>query len=336
MSGCFVAISSATGATVSRPRGLYPGRVRPSRATPIRPIGAHTPVSGGLATASLRYAAAVRAEAIQLFVTNPRAWAAAAAHDDQTAALRDHVAATAFPVFVHAPYLINVGSPDQVLRDRSAALLSHCLRRAAEIGARGVVVHAGSAITADREAGLRRARETLLPLLDALPGEPGAGPDLLIEPMAGQGATLCAAIADIGPYLAALDWHPRAQLCLDTCHLFAAGHDLAAPAGVPAALAELAAVAPGRLRLLHANDAADACGSKKDRHRNIGHGLLRARPFWELLHHPATAGVPFVVETPGGEQGQARDVARLKRLRGSTRAPGGPERATELVEAKNL
>ncbi len=299
----------------------------PSRTAPIRPVGAHAPVSGGLATASLRYAAAVGAEAIQVFVTNPRAWAAGPADDEQTAALRDHVAATAFPVFLHAPYLINVGSPDQVLRDRSAALLSFCLRRGAEIGARGVVVHAGSAITTDREAGLRRAREALLPLLDALPAEQAAGPDLLIEPTAGQGATLCAAIAEIGPYLAALDWHPRAQLCLDTCHLFAAGHDLAAPGAVPAALAELATVAPGRLRLLHANDAGDGCGSKKDRHRNIGQGMLKTRPFWELLHHPATAGVPFVVETPGGEKGQARDVARLKRLRGSTRAPGGAERA---------
>lgn len=328
MTGHFLAISSAPGATARRQRGLYPGRVpSPSRTIPIRPIGAHTPVSGGLATASLRYAAAVRAEAIQIFVTNPRAWAAAPADDARTAALRDHIAATALPVFVHAPYLINVGSPDASLRDRSAALLLSSLRRSAELGARGVVVHAGSAITADREAGLRRVRETLLPLLDALPGEPDAGPDLLIEPMAGQGATLCSAIADIGPYLAALDWHPRARLCLDTCHLFAAGHDLTAPDGVPAALAELAAVAPGRLRLLHANDSGDGCGSRKDRHRNIGEGMLKARPFWELLHHPATASVPFVVETPGGEKGHARDVARLKRLRGSGRAPGGTERA---------
>jgi deoxyribonuclease-4 len=292
-----------------------------SRRTPSRPIGAHAPVAGGLATASLRYATAVRAEAMQIFVTNPRAWTAAQFDESQAAMLRQHVAATGLPVFVHAPYLINVGSADRLVRERSVELLADCLRRAMDVSARGVVVHAGSAITADRLAGLRRARETLLPILGALPDQ---GTHVLIEPMAGQGATLCAAVAEIGPYLDALDWHPRVRLCLDTCHVFAAGHDLTAPGGVAAVLSSLADVAPGRLGLIHANDAGHACGSRKDRHCNIGKGMLKTAPFWELLHHPDTAGVPFIVETPGGEQGQAKDVARLKRLRGRTRAPGRP------------
>jgi deoxyribonuclease IV len=296
----------------------------------LRPVGAHTPVARGLATASLQYATAVRAEAIQVFVTNPRAWAASPGDDEQAAALRNHVAATGFPVFVHAPYLINVGSPDDLLRDRSQELLCHCLRRGADIGARGVVVHAGSAITPSRPAGLRRMRDALLPVLDKLPGD---GPDLLIEPMAGQGSVLCATIGDIEPYLTALDWHPRAKLCLDTCHLFGAGHDLAAPGGVAAALAELAHVAPGRLRLIHANDAKDGCGARRDRHENVGRGTLGTRPFWDLLHHPATVGVPFVVETPGEAKGQARDIATLKRLRRSTRAPVSPAAAADSTPA---
>ncbi len=261
---------------------------------------------------------------MQIFVTNPRGWAASPGDDEQTGALRDHVAATGFAVFIHAPYLINVGSPDPVLRDRSRELLAHCLRRGGAIGATGVVVHAGSAVAADRDAGLCRVRETLLPLLDTLPEDGHDGPDLLIEPMAGQGSVLCAAIGDVGPYLDALDWHPRALLCLDTCHLFGAGHDLTAEHGVVTALAELADVAPGRLRLIHANDAKDGCGSRKDRHQNIGLGRLGTTPFWELLHHPATAGIPFVVETPGAENGQAKDVATLKMLRQSTRAAGLP------------
>jgi deoxyribonuclease-4 len=319
--------SSAAGATGSRGRLSTPPQYAelvpaPPVPVPIRPIGAHTPTAGGLATAALKYAAAVGAEAIQVFVTNPRAWAIAPGTQEQADALCDHVAATGTPVFVHAPYLINLGSPDPVVRDRSAALLRHCLLRGAAIGARGVVVHAGSSVTGDRAAGLARMRQTLLPLLDELPGTDGAGPDLLIEPMAGQGGTLCARIGDIGPYLAALDWHPRALLCLDTCHLFGAGHDLTARDGVARTLAELAEVAPGRLRLLHANDARDGCGSRRDRHENIGRGTLGTGPFRALLHHPATAGVPFVVETPGAERGQAGDIATLKRLRGSARAPG--------------
>ncbi len=288
------------------------------KSVPLRPIGAHAPVTGGLATGSLRYAAAVRAEAIQVFVTNPRAWAMMAGDDSQVTAMREHVARTGLPVFVHAPYLINLGSPDAVTRERSTAMLEFCLRRGAAIGAQGVVVHAGSAIDADREAGLRRMRGALLPALDRLaPGDP----DLLIEPMAGQGQMLCAAIGDLDPYLGALDWHPRARLCLDTCHLFAAGHDLTSPDGVAATLAELDRVAPGRLRLIHANDAKDPCGSNRDRHETVGAGTLGRKPFWDLLHHPATSGVTFVVETPGGQAGQAKDIGRLKRLRSLSNPP---------------
>ena len=263
----------------------------------------------------------MRAEAIQVFVTNPRAWAPSPGRPEQTAALRAHVAATGLPVFVHAPYLVNVASPDAGLRIKSAGMVRHCLRRGAEIGALGVVMHAGSATTATRAGGLAAMRETLLPLLDALPDQ---WPDLLIEPMAGTGGMLCATIGEIGPYLAALDWHPRARLCLDTCHLFAAGHDLTAHGGVAAAMTALHAAAPGRLRLIHANDSMDGCGSRRDRHQNVGLGTLGRRPFWDLLHHPVTAGVAFVVETPGDETGQGADIARLRRLRSASRAPAGP------------
>jgi len=275
-------------------------------------VGAHAPTSGGLADGSLSYADRAGAEAIQIFVTNPRAWRTAPLAAGQAERLRARVDATGFPVFVHAPYLINVGSPDPAARERSAALLGECLSRARLIGARGVVTHTGSAITADRDAGLRRTRETLLPVLDSL-GH--AGPDLLLEPMAGQGQMLCATIADLDPYLTALDWHPRAALCLDTCHLFAAGHDLAAPDGAGQVLGELAKIADGRLRLIHANDSRDGCGSRHDHHVNIGHGRIGEAAFGALLRHPATAGVPFVVETPDTGQGQAGDIAILKRLR---------------------
>jgi deoxyribonuclease IV len=292
----------------------------PANAT--RPVGAHAPISGGLAAGSLRYAAAVGAEAIQVFVTNPRAWSPAPIDDGQAAALRDHVLATGLPVFVHAPYLINVGSPDDLVRDRSATILRHCLCRGEQIGARGVVVHTGSSVTADRDAGLRRVKDTLLPLLDELPDD---SPDLILEPMAGQGQMLCATVGDIEPYLGALDWHPRAKLCLDTCHMFAAGHDLVADGGVASMLDELAGVATDRLRLIHANDAKDGCGSRKDRHENIGKGTIGKAPFGALLRHPVTAGVAFIVETPGAEQGQAKDIAILKKLRDPMARPRRPD-----------
>jgi deoxyribonuclease-4 len=297
------------------------------RGAELRPIGAHVPGAGGLATAGLRYAAAVGAGAVQVFVSNPRAWAPTPGDGAQEAALLEHVTRTGLPLFVHAPYLINPASPDQVLRERSAQSLRHSLRRGRRIGARGVVVHTGSAIDGDPAAALARVRQTLLPLLDELGDD---DPDLLLEPMAGQGQMLCCGIADLGPYLDALSWHPRAHVCLDLCHVFAAGHDLTAGDGADRMLAEFAATAGGRLRLIHANDSKDGCGSLRDRHEAIGHGQIPAAAFARLLAHPATAGIPFIVETPGGERGQAADIAALRQLRdagqpGPTAAySGGP------------
>jgi deoxyribonuclease-4 len=279
----------------------------------VRPrIGAHVPVSGGLAAEGLRYAAAIGAEAIQVFVSNPRAWSPAAGDAGQDEALREHAAATGLPVYVHAAYLINVGSPDPVVRQRSVASLAHSLRRGTEIGARGVVVHTGSAtMHGDRETAMRHARECLLPLLESIADN---GPDLLLEPMAGQGGMLCAAIGDLPPYLDNLDWHPRAGVCLDTCHAFAAGHDLAAPDGAARLLADLE-TAGGRLTVIHANDSKDGCGSRRDRHENIGAGQIGTAAFGALLRHPAVQDVPFILETPGPRAAHAADVAALTRLR---------------------
>jgi deoxyribonuclease-4 len=203
---------------------------------------------------------------------------------------------------------------------KSADAVAHALRRGGEIGARGVVVHTGSAAGwADPGAGAAAGRalgqlaEIVLPLLDKLGDD---DPDLLFEPMAGQGQMLCARAGDLAPYLAAVERHPKAGICLDTCHMFAAGHDLTAPGGVAAMLDELVAAAgPGRVGLVHANDSLLGCGAKRDRHEALGAGQIGTEPFRALLAHPELAEVPFVVETPGGKAGHARDIATLKGLR---------------------
>jgi deoxyribonuclease-4 len=277
-------------------------------------IGAHATVTGGLATGGLAYAAEVGAEVIQVFVSNPRGWAAGPGDASQDRALRE----SGLDVFIHAPYLINLGSGDPAVASKSADAVAHALRRGGEIGARGVVVHTGSAAGwADPGAAAGRAlgqlAEIVLPLLDKLGDD---DPDLLFEPMAGQGQMLCARAGDLAPYLAAVERHPKAGICLDTCHMFAAGHDLTAPGGVAAMLDELVAAAgPGRVGLVHANDSQLGCGSKRDRHEALGAGQIGTEPFRALLAHPELAEVPFVVETPGGKAGHARDIATLKGLR---------------------
>ena len=144
--------------------------------------------------------------------------------------------------FVHAPYLVNLGSPSADTLEKSVATVRHGLLRAHAIGAKGLVIHTGSAVTQHRDDALRQLHEHLLPLLEEIPED---GPDLLLEPMAGQGAMLCATVQDLEPYLAALDWHPKAGICLDTCHAFSAGHDLSTAEGVKETFDALHAIPRG-------------------------------------------------------------------------------------------
>jgi deoxyribonuclease-4 len=276
------------------------------------PVGCHVPMSGALS--GVGYAEHVGAQAIQVFVSNPRSWAQPKPTPAADAALGDRCADRRVPVFVHAPYLVNLASPTPVTRARSVDAICHSLARATLLGARGVVIHAGAAVD-DRgyDAGLTATREHLLPILDRLADD---GPDILIEPSAGGGRPIAARLDDLRPLFVALGSHPRLGVCLDTCHAYAAGHDLAAPGGVRTALNVLVrAVGRGRLKLLHANDSKDSLGSKRDRHASIGAGSIGIDPFAELFRHPATRGVPVIIETPGGPDGAARDIGVLKSLR---------------------
>ena len=277
------------------------------------PVGAHVPVSGGLVK-GLAYAREIGARAVQVFVSNPRGWAPSVGNPAQDAAFREQCAADATVAFVHAPYLVNFGSPTETTQRRSVEAVRHALGRAADIGASGVVVHAGSAVAgAHRDDAMRQLRELLLPVLDELPD---GAPRLLVEPTAGGGQALAATVQDLGPWLDQLDRHPSLGVCLDTCHAFAAGHDLAAPGGMKRTLDALVkAVGRGRLALVHANDTKDPLGSTRDRHESIGGGQIGKDPFAELFRHPATRGVPVVIETPGDAAAHRRDIELLCSLR---------------------
>ncbi|WP_314172721.1 deoxyribonuclease IV [Streptomyces winkii] len=278
-------------------------------------IGGHVPVAGGLAATGISYAEDIGAEAVQVFVANPRGWATSSGSPQQDEEFRTACRERELPAFVHAPYLINFGSHTEATAANSVSSLRHSLRRGREIGASGVVVHTGSATGGrDSATALAQVGSLLRPLLDELTHDDD--PWLLLEPTAGQGYSLCSRVEDLAAYFEILGRHPRLGVCLDTCHVFAAGHDLAAPGGVKRTLDELESVTgPGRLRLIHANDSKDVVGAHKDRHANIGSGHIGPGPFAELMTHPATEGVPLVIETPGRKEGHAADVARLKALR---------------------
>lgn len=285
------------------------------------PVGSHVPVGKGLVPGALASMAAMGGETLQIFVGNPRGWATSAGKPEQDMAFRRETESRGVRAFVHAPYLVNLGSPTPATYERSANLVAHNLRRAAEIGAEGVVVHTGSFVDpspGESEAryavAMKQVREALLPVLETL--EDDDAPWLLLEPTAGQGRSLCAGVEDLQGYLEALDFHPKAGICLDTCHVFAAGAPLDEPGGTTATVDRVVEIGgPGRLRLIHANDSKDVRGKNLDRHEQIGRGHIGVDAFRELFEHPATEGVPFILETPGSREAGNPDIDILKRLR---------------------
>nr|WP_246211775.1 deoxyribonuclease IV [Phytoactinopolyspora alkaliphila] len=285
----------------------------PGAALPGAPLpGTHLSSNGKLASVPER-AAALGASSVQIFLGNPRGWTASPGDPAVDLAFRTAAEERAMPVLVHANYLINLGSPTVQTYERSKDSLTHALHRGRAVGAAGVVVHTGSCVAAgNRDAALKQVREALLPVLDGLDDD---APALMLEPTAGQGQSLCARIEDLAAYLDALERHPRARICFDTCHIFAAGHNLATPGGMTAALDTLVELAgPGRLAAVHANDSMDVCGAFRDRHARVGTGHIGAAAFGELLRHPAVAGLPVVLETPGGPDAYAADIALLKSM----------------------
>ncbi len=279
------------------------------------PVGTHLTVGKGLVRAVLPDADSLGAEVVQVFAGNPRGWASSPGDPVVDAAFRAANQASGRRVVIHTPYLVNLGSPTPATYERSVATVVHNLRRALDLGAEGVVVHTGSCVDDGTvEAAMRQVREGLLPVLDVIGTD---GPSLLLEPTAGQGRSLCAGVDDLEPYLAALEGHPAVGVCLDTCHVFAAGAPLDEPGGTTATVDRLVEIGgPGRLRLVHANDSMDVRGAFKDRHQRLGEGHIGLGAFEELFAHPATAGVPFVLETPGSRDTDDPQIRLLQEMRG--------------------
>lgn len=285
---------------------------RPTHNPPRNPIGTHVKVGRGLVAGALATATALGAEAIQVFTGNPRGWSLTQGDPRADREFAEASAAVGIRTFVHTPYLINLGSPTPATYERSVAAVAHNLVRALAIGAEAVVLHTGSCVAdGSYDAALSQVREGLMPILDSLDER---SPTLLLEPTAGQGRSLCAGVDDLEPYLAALEHHPRVGVCLDTCHVFAAGAPLDEPGGTTATLDRLVEVAGG-VGLIHANDSLDVRGSMRDRHERIGEGHIGVDAFAEVLTHPATAGVPLILETPGSGEPGSPCLSLLRKLR---------------------
>jgi deoxyribonuclease-4 len=300
-----------------------------------RAIGPHVPVKDGLRPA-LERTRVVGATAIQVWADDPTAWRRRteppAGLDAFRAGLADLGVA---PLAIHAPYLVNLATPDPVLWERSIQMLASELRVGVHWGASLVNTHIGSHRGAGIAAGVSRTSEALARILDAVSPGPEV-PRLVLEVSAGQGDAVGASIEELGAILDAAARHgvdlARTGVCLDTAHLWGAGARLDAAAGLDQVLADLEReVGIEHLAMLHLNDSRVGRGSRTDRHEHLGAGRIGARFFRDLLTHPRLAGVPGFLETPGMDsRWDAVNMDRVRQLIAGTPLPELPPGAFEV------
>jgi deoxyribonuclease-4 len=261
-------------------------------------IGAHLSSAGGIHTAVDR-AEAIGAESLQVFTQSPRAWRPTN-HDpanlEKFRERREEAGLRA--VLCHALYLCNFAATDDAIYEKSVTALASTVQVACAIGADGVVFHVGSHLGAGFDAGL----EKVLPALELVLGLCDDTTWLLMENSAGAGGTIGRSIEELATIYDRLERHPRLGICLDSCHLYVSGVDVTERAQLDALLAELDdAIGLDRLRALHVNDSAAPLGSNRDRHANIGEGLLGEK-LGVFLGHPRLQGLPAVLEVEGKDK----------------------------------
>ena len=288
-------------------------------------IGAHVSTAGGLATAFDR-AEAIGAECIQIFESAPQQWGTAKLTDEQVAAFRARMAESGIaPVFIHGKYLMNLASADDKIFRTSVSTLRSSLNIAGRIGARGVIFHTGSHKGLGLDAVFEQICDACVRVLAETPQETL----LIFENTAGGGDTIGSKFHDLGEVLRRIG-DPRARVCIDTCHAFAAGYDLSTKDGVAATLDELEReIGVGNVAAVHCNDSKTQLGAARDLHANIGEGYIGEAGFEVLLAHEALRDVPFVLEVPGYKlDGAAKgpdrpNIDRLKAIRARVGAPAG-------------
>ncbi len=291
---------------------VRPGDVRPGdQACPFDELGAHVSVAGGTPNAPAR-AAAIHAAVMQLFTKQPNRWAEREVDDEEAAAFRaarqGHGVHT---VASHDSYLINLATPDPALLQRSLSSFIAEVRRCEALGIEYIVSHPGNATDGDGERGLAQNADAIIDALHAAPGSAR----VLLEGTAGSGTALGATFAELAELVERIGAHhpDRVGICLDSCHLWAAGYDLR---NLDDVLAELdRTVGLEHLRFLHLNDSVAPFDSHRDRHADIGQGTIGQEAFRALMSHPALQDVPKVIETPKGDDPEAADRANLTLLR---------------------
>ncbi len=277
------------------------------------PVGAHHSIAGGMPEA-VRRAVETGCRVLQVFVKNSNRWDGRAIGEEEAVAFREAAReARLLSVVAHSSYLINAASGDAPLREKSVRALADELLRCARLGIPALVLHPGSRGESTVAGGIARVAATL----DEAFGRAESGTRVLLETAAGQGASVGSRFEELRDILAASRHPERLGVCLDTCHVFAAGYDLRTPAAFAATLAAFdRTIGLDRLEAIHVNDSRKELGCRVDRHAHIGEGAIGKSGFRHLMTEPKLAAVPKFLETPKDEKldFDRRNLARLRRL----------------------
>lgn len=250
------------------------------------------------------------ADCAQIFLSNPRAWASPSASDDDAARFRTSWRQSGLdPLVAHAPYLVNIASPNPGFLARSRALARGTAQACDRMGVDLLVLHSGAGGGDDLAVARRRAAETLRGTVAV-----SRRVLVLVELMAGTRGAVASTVAEAADLLEEAG-DDRLGICLDICHLFATGYALDDPRGVEVLFIELAEHRlTDRVALVHANDSEFAIGDRRDRHAPIGQGLVGIEGWRAILARPEAAAWPFVLETPGDAESHAAQIALLRQL----------------------
>ena len=291
-------------------------------------FGAHMSIAGGFHTA-VDAAHGFAMETVQIFTSSPsqwcvgavsgraeasRGWAGKPLVEEDVRRFKERVRECGIrsPI-AHDSYLINLASPDEALRGRSIEAFAHEMDRAEALGLSYLVMHPGTPTDGDEKAGLKRIAEALDEVLRRCKGY---GAMTLLETTAGQGKTLGHRFEHLAAIRAKVKASERIGICLDTCHVFAAGYPLAPKVDYEATFQQFDdIVGLEHLKAFHVNDSVKPFGSRVDRHAHLGKGCLGLEPFRLLVNDARFAELPMVLETPKEDDMDAVNIATLRGLR---------------------
>lgn len=271
-------------------------------------IGAHISISKGF-SAAIEQAAKIGANTMQFFTRNPRGASAKQLNPTDVATFKEKVKLYNFgPIVAHGPYTMNMAAAKDDLWELAVRVIGEDLTRLDELEVPYMAIHPGSHVGQGSEVGVQKIAKAINAI-----HKQNNNSQILLEAMAGSGTEVGRSFEELAQIISLLNKPEKVGVCLDTCHLFGAGYDV--KDNLEGVLQELdEKLGLDRVKAIHLNDSLQALGSKKDRHANLGEGLIGKVALANIVKHPKLKHLPFLLETPGGLDNYAQEIKFVRSL----------------------